>query len=49
MVESFKIKSLNIFVENMVSNTTFQLLELYNKMEWLKEKINHLRNFLEPC
>jgi len=33
MVENFKMKSLNFFVKNIVSNITFQLLELHNKME----------------
>jgi len=49
MVESFKMKSLNIFVKNMVLNTTFQLLELHNRIKYLKERIDHLRNLLEPC
>jgi len=49
MVDNFKMKSLNIFVKNMVLNTTLQLLELHNKMEWLKERIDLLRNLLGPC
>jgi len=44
MVESLKMKSLNTFVKNMVLNITFQLLELHNKMEWLRERKDHLRN-----
>ena len=41
MVESFKMKSFNTFVKNMVLSITFQLLELHNKMEWLRGRTNH--------
>jgi len=41
MVENFKMKSLSTLVKNMVLSITFQLLELHNKMEWLRERINH--------
>jgi len=37
----FQNENLSTFVKNMLLSITFQLLELHNKMEWLRKRTDH--------
>jgi len=40
----FQNEKFEHFCENIALSITFQLLELHNKMEWLRERKDHYRN-----
>ena len=49
MEESLKIMHLRLFVMILVLNINFHHLELHNKMELLRERIDSFKKWLELC
>jgi len=45
----FQNEKFEHFCEKRGIKHIFQLLELLDKMEWLKQRIDHFKNLLRPC